>query len=199
MIDVIVPEVGESVTEGLLVEWFKEEGAYVAKDDLLFELETDKITLSVEAEEGGALKILVPAGETVKIGQKVATIDPKVRAKEKPASAPAGMEQAKEKLAPSVRRMVDEHDLDPKEIKGTGKAGKVTKEDVVVHMKEPQAPAPISKPVKVAPIERQTRKPMSPMRKRIAEKLLSAQQNAAILTTFNEIDMTRVFVFFDHL
>ncbi|MBU0755485.1 MAG: E3 binding domain-containing protein, partial [Planctomycetes bacterium] len=165
MIDVIVPEVGESITDGLLVEWFKEEGAFVAVDDRLFELETDKITLSVEAEEGGVLKILVPAGETVKIGQKVAVIDTKARAGEKPVSAPAGMEQAKEKLAlsPAVRRMVEEHDLDAEKIKGTGKEGRVTKEDVVTHLKGAETPVPIPEPAE--PAEGKVRAPIkSPKR-----------------------------------
>jgi len=215
MVDVIIPEVGESITEGVLVEWFKEDGAFVEADDLLFDLETDKITLSVEAEEAGVLKVLVPADLTVKVGQKVGEIDTKARAKEKPVSTPAGMAQAvitidrlhssgsddkkvpsasirsaeiTDAFSPAVRRLVEEHGVDTTLITGSGKGERLTKEDILEYLKRPKAQAPKTVDSK----NRQTRKPMSPMRKRIAEKLLSAQQNAAILTTFNEIDMTRV-------
>jgi 2-oxoglutarate dehydrogenase E2 component (dihydrolipoamide succinyltransferase) len=239
--EVKVPEVGESITEGTLVQWFKQEGDIVRIDDPLFELETDKITVEVPSEYAGRIKPLVPAGRTVKIGQVVAAIDtdaaveadvpppqPPAEA-EKPAAAqteappispPAGAPQAgakviemaeRESLSPAVRRMIEEFRLDPAAIAGTGKGGRITKEDVVRHLKtiqpwqaqqEPPAPkAPadprpaLSAPPLCAPqpAERETRRPMSPLRHRIAERLVEAKQTTAMLTTFNEADMTNVF------
>jgi 2-oxoglutarate dehydrogenase E2 component (dihydrolipoamide succinyltransferase) len=243
-IDVTIPEVGESITEGILAEWSKADGDLVARDEPLLVLETDKITMNVNAEEAGRLKILVAEGETVQVGQTVATIDPDAAseataaptepAREAPATEPpaesapapapaappiapaAGMPQATAKLepvkglAPAVQRMVLEHHLDPSQIEGTGRDGRITKGDVVKHLdaarqaappspapapQKPPTPAPkepAPKPAAVAVIERQTRQPLSPLRQRIAERLVEVQQQAAILTTFNEADMSRV-------
>ena len=240
--EVKVPEVGESITEGTLVQWFKGEGDIVRIDDPLFELETDKVTLEVPSEYAGRIRPLVAAGEKVNIGQVVASIDtdaaeeaevptpqPAAEATTPPAapgewppiSPPAGLPQAsakvaemadRESLSPAVRRMVEEFRLDPGAISGTGKGGRITKEDVVLHLQtvtaprtqpEPAAPkaSPPKSPVPAAapppatprPGERETRKPMSPLRQRIAERLLEAKQTTAMLTTFNEADMTNVF------
>jgi 2-oxoglutarate dehydrogenase E2 component (dihydrolipoamide succinyltransferase) len=245
-INVTIPEVGESITEGILAEWSKTDGAWVNRDEPLLVLETDKITMTVNAEESGALSITVAEGETVEVGQVVATIDPDAKppATEKPEaqpapshapasapdpapeptpepspaapppiSPPAGTEQASAKLekvkglSPAVQRMVVEHHLDPASIEGTGRDGRITKSDVVRHLESP-SPAPASaapsapetEPTAAAPspgpvplvTERQTREPMSPLRQRIAERLVEVQQQAAILTTFNEADMSSV-------
>jgi 2-oxoglutarate dehydrogenase E2 component (dihydrolipoamide succinyltransferase) len=150
--DVKVPEVGESNTEGVLVSWSVQDGEVVQAGDALFELETDKITLNVEAKEGGRLQILVQEGEKVEVGQVVAKIDTsaageaeepqreeqrapaKEEKREKPAPA-RGEERedraASDALSPAVRRLVDEHGLDPGEIEGSGKGGRLTKEDVL--------------------------------------------------------------------
>jgi 2-oxoglutarate dehydrogenase E2 component (dihydrolipoamide succinyltransferase) len=239
--EVKVPEVGESITEGTLVQWFKVEGDIVRIDDPLFELETDKVTLEVPSEYAGKIKPLVAAGETVQIGQLVATIDtdasqevavptvqppaeattpPAVQGDAPPISPPAGVPQAsakviemaeRESLSPAVRRMIEEFELDPEAIAGTGRGGRITKEDVVQHLqkiKETQAqpkatapkavPAAASAPSSAPPPapragERETRRPMSPLRQRIAERLVEAKQTTAMLTTFNEADMTNVF------
>jgi 2-oxoglutarate dehydrogenase E2 component (dihydrolipoamide succinyltransferase) len=233
--EVKVPEVGESITEGTLVQWFKEEGEIVRIDDPLFELETDKVTLEVPSEYAGKIKPLVPAGETVNIGQVVATIDtdaaeeaevpppqpaeattpPAATVEGPPISAPAGVPQASAKviemadrdsLSPAVRRMVEEFKLDPEAISGTGRGGRITKEDVVQHLQNlqesqkqagpatPPARAPsVAPPAVPAAGERETRKPMSPLRQRIAERLVEAKQTTAMLTTFNEADMTNIF------
>ncbi len=241
MAEVKVPEVGESITEGTLVQWYKEDGDIVRIDDPLFELETDKITLDVPSEHAGKIHIQVQAGEKVSIGQVVATIDseaaqeaetpppqrpaeaktpPGAQEEGPPISPSAGVPQAtakvvemvdRESLSPAVRRMVEEFEVDPKAIEGTGRGGRITKEDVVRHLKTttrtsaqpesaaprvapPSAPAP---PARQAPAprtgERETRKPMSPLRQRIAERLVEAKQTTAMLTTFNEADMTSVF------
>ena len=226
-IDIKVPSVGESVTEALLAQWFKKDGDTVRKDEALFVLETDKVTLEVTAEAAGVLHIAVAAGATVKIGAVVGTISaagaaeierpaaekkkatdapaPKPPVAEKPpatAPAPAGPEEARaimEGLPPSVRRLVGEHRLDVGQIRGSGPGGRVTKGDVLLFIEQssarPAPPAPSAEPI-CPPCESVkeeiTRKPMTPIRRRIAERLLKARQNTAMLTTFNDIDMHAV-------
>jgi 2-oxoglutarate dehydrogenase E2 component (dihydrolipoamide succinyltransferase) len=237
VIEVKIPEVGESITEGVLVEWSVADGAHVSVDEPLLVVETDKITVSVNADAAGLLKQQVEEGETVQVGQVVATIDtssqpepaaetaakePEPRQAEPepvaddgpPVTAPAGMAQAHERLAgldglsPAVQRMVVEHHLDPSAIQGTGRRGRLTKEDVVNYLAgQEQEARPAATKVATPPVaetpkqaeraevsgeRRQTRKRMTPLRFRIAERLLQVQQGAAILTTFNEADMSRV-------
>lgn len=224
--EIKVPEVGESITEGVLIEWKIKNGAYVNVDDELYELETDKITMTVASEFSGKLSIGVAAGSTVQIGEVVAKVDTDAvptaaEAKSKvveettrpvegpPLSEPAGLPQMAKKMAvpvdldklsPAVRRVVAENDLDPRLIPATGKDGRILKQDVLnfidetekilVHKPEP-GPASV-KPQPVNKGERQTREPMSMLRARIAERMVLAQQSAAILTTFNEVDMSAV-------
>jgi 2-oxoglutarate dehydrogenase E2 component (dihydrolipoamide succinyltransferase) len=226
--EVKIPEVGESITEGFLAEWSQPDGAVVAVEDPLLVLETDKITMNVTAEQAGRLHITVAEGETVQVGQVVATIDTGVTAAaaadEKPAPAVAAPTPEAEPqnaetaapdvagLSPAVRRLVAEHRLDPAAIEGTGKGGRILKSDVIHYLETRETggaadPEPVSveaKPVSTATIEpprrrpvtlpdqRQTRTPMSRLRQRLAERLVEVQQTAAILTTFNEADMSRV-------
>ncbi len=208
IVDIKVPEAGESISEGVLLEWHKKDGDPVRVDEPLFELETDKITMTVVSETAGLLSIRVGEGEVVTMGQVVATLDTeKVGAQlveaapGAPAAVPADPPTSElEELAPSVRRLVREHQIDPSAIAGTGKDGRLTKEDVAraLTSSKPASPAETAEPVTpVAAIPgdalpRQTRKPMSPLRMRIAERLVNAQQTAAILTTFNEVDMSGV-------
>ena len=225
-VEIKIPEVGESITEGVLVEWSVSDGALVAVEDQLLVLETDKITMNVTAENAGRLKILVAEGETVEVGQVVGTIDTTAAADEhaRPAEqalqSPAAPEVAAAApqtppeitgLSPAVQRMVLEHGVDPTEIVGTGKDGRILKGDVIRFVEsrtaEPQAapptaaltppPAAPPKPAAtpsppVATGDRQTRAPMSRLRQRLAERLVEVQHNAAILTTFNEVDMSAV-------
>ncbi len=224
-VEIKIPHVGESVQEAILAEWFKQDGEQVEKDEPLFVIETDKVTLEVVAEVAGVLKIAVEAGETVAIGAVVGSIDPAAEgakpapaepapAKEKPpepapapqtqaaspeaaqtppAAAAAGDEPA---LSPSVRRLVAEKQLDVRQIQGTGPGGRITKGDVLLYLE--QAPAgmpetcapPAELEIEAPPAE--VRKKMTPIRKRIAARLVSAKQNTAMLTTFNDIDMGRV-------
>jgi len=226
--EVKIPEVGESITEGFLAEWSQPDGAMVAVEDPLLVLETDKITMTVNAEHSGKLTILVAEGETVEVGQVVASIDTDVSAAATPSpespSPPEAVEEppaeasqaaapprspapAHDNLSPAVQRLVLEHQLDPAEIEGTGKGGRILKGDVIRHLEtrpadkpEPiPSPAPTTaeperpRPEPVAlPDQRQTRAPMSRLRQRLAERLVEVQQTAAILTTFNEADMSRV-------
>jgi 2-oxoglutarate dehydrogenase E2 component (dihydrolipoamide succinyltransferase) len=237
IVEIKIPEVGESITEGFLVDWLKDDGDMINLDDELFELETDKITMNIQAESAGQLKIIVQADTTVAIGQVVGSIDTDVQASSEagdveedsaPAiSTPAGMPQVEEKLkredlddlAPAVRRMVAELNVDPKQIKGTGKDGRIIKGDVLNYVADQAKPKPAEAKIeKVQPVvkkevsvkatetlnvkmspaeisERQVRKPMSRLRQRLAERLVSAQHEAAILTTFNEVDMSEVIKF----
>ncbi|MCB2211439.1 2-oxoglutarate dehydrogenase complex dihydrolipoyllysine-residue succinyltransferase [bacterium] len=245
-IDIKVPEVGESITEGVIVEWHVADGDTVEAEAPLFELETDKITMTVQAESGGVVKVQVGEDETVQIGQVVGSIDPdgagSAPAKDDaPADEPAaddedtGAEESKpepesepdsepeaddesdsapddDRLMPAARRMVQQHKLDPSKIEGTGKGGRILKEDVQnfldskdakpkqeakpeakkadVPAKSESKPAPKPKQQpKRDPSERQTRTPMTQIRKRIAQRLLEAKNATAMLTTFNEVDM----------
>jgi 2-oxoglutarate dehydrogenase E2 component (dihydrolipoamide succinyltransferase) len=235
-IEITVPSVGESITEALLAEWFKKDGDTVRRDEPLFVLETDKVTLEVTAEADGTLRITVPAGTTVKVGAVVGSIDTisavaetaqpaaeKERAPgapepgptvagESPAPPPAPAAPTRtapplaaesrgvpENLPPSVRRLVGEHRLDAGRIRGTGPGGRITKGDVLLHIEQfekrpaPAAPADESVcPPCETVREEISRKPMTPIRRRIAERLLKARQNTAMLTTFNDIDMGAV-------
>ena len=222
--EVTIPEVGESITEGFLAEWSQPDGAMVAIEDPLLVLETDKITMNINAEQAGRFHILVAEGETVQVGQVVATIDTDVTAPadrdEKPAATteptpalePTAPEPAAKDVAglsPAVKRLVLEHRLDPAAIDGTGKGGRILKGDVIRHLdaatdptrrpaETKPVPAPAAEPARprpqpvALPDQRQTRAPMSRLRQRLAERLVEVQQTAAILTTFNEADMSRV-------
>ncbi len=226
-VEVKIPEVGESITEGFLAEWLQPDGAVVTVEDPLLVLETDKITMNVNAEHAGKLEIKVAEGETVEVGQVVATIDtdaaaeaavatvssappeaqPEVEAPVEMSSAPSSAQAPAPHLSPAVQRLVLEHELDPGNIEGTGKGGRILKGDVIRFLESRPAEAspsavapeptvaaperPLPKPVAL-PDQRQTRAPMSRLRQRLAERLVKVQQTAAILTTFNEADMSRV-------
>lgn len=216
-IEVKVPGVGESVQEGMIESWHKASGDWVQQDDVLLELETDKATVEVVSEGEGKLEILVEAGEVVKVGDLIARIDTSAN---KPGGEPvpeapgnplneqekSGVTQSQStENGPAVRRILSENPIDASQIPGSGKSGRLTKGDVLNALSQGQpqkkpetaSPKPEQKQ-KVAPVrslsgEREsTRKPMTMLRRRIAERLLSAQSKAAILTTFNEVDMTEV-------
>ncbi|MGZ9097306.1 MAG: 2-oxoglutarate dehydrogenase complex dihydrolipoyllysine-residue succinyltransferase [Micavibrio sp.] len=213
MAQIVVPTLGESVSEATVAQWLKKEGDSVAADEPILELETDKVTLEVNAPAAGTLvAITVKSGETVKVGAILGEIgagnaanDSKATAPEKksgsdiPASAAvmaktqtATAPEADQKLAPSVRKMVDDNKIDPASVTGTGKDGRLTKDDVMRHV---SAPTPKTTNVPAAPRDigpREERVKMSRLRQRIAERLKEAQNTAAILTTFNEVDMSAV-------
>ena len=257
LVEIKVPSVGESVTEATLAEWFKKDGDTVQKDEPLFVIETDKVTLEVVAETDGVLSIKVQAGETVAIGAVVGTIDTEAAAKkgkdvgketeeektsveetlpeeekQAPPKEPTEKEKEKEKaekkpakkeppkkkerpplmpssLAPSVRNLISQNNIDINKIEGTGPGGRITRGDVLLYIERDAEKTPEKRPEEYREAstgeekkgaakeprdtEKQTsRKPMSPIRRRIAERLLEAKQNTAMLTTFNEIDMFHV-------
>lgn len=224
-IDVKVPAVGESITEAVIGSWNKKSGEYVKMNDVIMSLETDKASVEVVAEKDGMLSTLVNAGDTVKIGATVATIDtdakptasaaePKPAATQTTTAPPTSAGRAthpdlQSHLSPAVQRVVNEKGLDSSALSGTGLGGRLTKADVLnatpgvnpaasaspapqeTRAKTPASmPAPIlNGPSKQGEIKRV---PMTSIRKRIAERLVQAQHTAAILTTFNEVDMTKI-------
>ena len=209
-IDVKVPAVGESITEAVIGSWAKQNGEYVKMNDVIMLLETDKASVEVVAEKDGLLSTTAAAGETVKIGATVGSIDTDAKptttaaAPKAAASAPAPAARTthpdlQAHMSPAVQRVVNEKGIDTAGMTGTGLGGRLTKADVTnvtakvptaTPVKAPAAPAPIMNgPSKQGDIKRV---PMTTIRKRIAEKLVQAQNNAAILTTFNEVDMTKV-------
>ena len=225
-VELKIPEVGESIQEAVLAQWYKSEGEYVEKDEPVYVIETDKVTLEVPCEAAGTLHILVEEGDTVPIGKVVGTIDTEGAAEktksppepEKPAPAaikPAVSVEKTETVTkqsppvpdlqnqmPSVRRLVTEKGIDISKISGTGPNGRITKGDVLLYIESASTdrdsmPAAKASLESVAPEcsadeESITRTPMTPIRKRIARHLLAAKQNTAMLTTFNEIDMSHV-------
>ncbi len=217
VVPVTVPSVGESISEGILARWLKADGQQVSSGDPLFELETDKASSVVPAAASGVLSIKVAEGETVAIGAAVGAIDPAGSARapaaaktadgnstpaaaknvEPPAQAstPAGTPG----LSPAVRRIVAENAVDPAQVEPSGPGGRITKGDVIAHLSAPAtaAPTPAAAPAKPAPPKpvpggSESRERMSGLRQRIAERLVDAQHTAAILSTFNEVDMSHV-------
>jgi 2-oxoglutarate dehydrogenase E2 component (dihydrolipoamide succinyltransferase) len=234
-IEVKIPAVGESISSGVVSVWHKKSGDFVNAGEPLFTLETDKVSTEIAAEKAGVLEALVPEGQEVKIGEVVATIDD---SKEAPTEAKPKTAEEKKKepaaekkaavaevaggapasappttaLSPAVRRIVEEEHLEPGKITGTGKAGRLTKADVLavaekksvgdaVSVSGKQTASPAAQ--KVDAVEdrsaseqstdgRAVRKRMSPLRRKIAAQLVMSQQTTATLTTFNECDMTAV-------
>src|SRR3981189_155014 len=225
-IEVKIPAVGESITSGLLSAWLKKEGEMVKDGESILMLETDKISTEIPAPGTGVLRIEVEAGQEVKIGQVVATLDQTAKAGTPPASqgetpgtaqGTETMDGVETELSPAVRRLAAEEKVPLEKVQGTGKHGQVTKEDLVDYLEsrksavEEKDPTPVeqiaSSPTRLTPApvselpkessrsktdERLTRRKMSPLRKKIAAQLVMAQQNAAMLTTFNEVDMSAV-------
>ena len=254
--NVQVPALGESITEAVLLRWLKNDGDYVAADEPLAELETDKANVDLPARTSGVLRLARKPGDTVKVGETIARIDESASVP-RPAPAKAGTAVTsspgaqsssttnatkapaapgkidpgkidpanRDDLRPSVRRLVEENSLNPADITPTGPGGRIVKEDVLKHLGErdrngqpgpttaPVAersaappPAPPAPPASAAPSPPTSalaalgpfdtsgtrRVPLSKIRKRIAERLVQAQHTAAILTTFNEIDMSAV-------
>ena len=220
-VEVKIPAVGESITSGIVSVWHKKSGDFVNAGDTLFTLETDKVSTEIAAEISGVLDTIVPEGQEVKIGEVVATIDdskkaPAAKPAEEKAAAKSETKTAappKEKsadaktaspartLSPAVRRIVDEEHLNPEKISGTGPGGRLTKADALTAAQNRGAS---EKKIDIEPATagpsvggqladgRFVRKKMSPLRRKIAAQLVMAQHTAAILTTFNECDMSAV-------
>ncbi|WP_341325174.1 2-oxoglutarate dehydrogenase complex dihydrolipoyllysine-residue succinyltransferase [Methylotuvimicrobium sp. KM2] len=221
-IEVLVPNLPESVSDATLINWQKKPGDRVTKNENLVDLETDKVVLEVPAPESGVLtKILKNDGDIVVGSEVLAIIDPQATATEETAAPPASdadnePQQTAEKepeaasanipLSPAVRRLVVEKNIDPSAISGSGKHGRITKNDILEYLQDepvletsprtktpPESVQTDSKPATIpAALRPEQRVPMTRLRAKIAERLLQAQQNAAMLTTFNEVDMHHV-------
>lgn len=217
-----VPAVGESITEGTIAQWSKKNGEFVKRDEVVLVLETDKASVEVVAEVDGILTTSAKAGDVVKVGSVVGEIDSAGKAApaptapangaskggggSKPTAPPASFVSKSETMSPAVRRVVAEGGLNPESIPATGKDGRLTKADAMgagattSSMPVRSAPSTVPQPATFlkTPITKTSlgdeivREPMSTIRRRIAERLVEAQSTAAILTTFNEIDMTEV-------
>lgn len=210
-IEIKVPPLPESVSDATLVAWHKTAGESVSRDENLVDLETDKVVLEVPAPASGTIaKIVIENGATVEAGDVLAILEEgevttaAVSSEKKPAAEPKVV-AAREasgpiKTSPAVRRLLDEHDLDATMVLGTGKDGRITKADVMSFLKSDESAnvAPgdqqsvVTESVEVGLERTEQRVPMTRLRARIAERLVDAQQTAAMLTTFNEVDLTEV-------
>jgi 2-oxoglutarate dehydrogenase E2 component (dihydrolipoamide succinyltransferase) len=212
-IEVVVPNLPESVADATLVTWHKKAGDTILKDENLVDLETDKVVLEVPALADGILaEIFEPEGATVLSGQLIAKIEEGAvdasAAVETKAETPAVLPAEKNSgstaaLSPAVRKLVAEHSLDPSQIQATGKGGRLTKTDILKHLQTgstvnaapAQAAAPTqateasSVPILPSSDRAEQRVPMTRLRAKVAERLIQAQQNTAMLTTFNEVNM----------
>ncbi|HYM36037.1 MAG TPA: 2-oxo acid dehydrogenase subunit E2, partial [Steroidobacteraceae bacterium] len=208
-IEVRVPQLPESIADATLVSWHKKIGEAVNRDENLVDLETDKVVLEVPAPSKGVIKELkVANGATVTSGQVLAILEEGAAAVAKPVAAASVVKSDADKSGPAARRMIDENKLTAAQIAATGKDGRVTKADVIQHMAKPAANAPTTQsiaqsaakpavkpaPAMLAPAGARTeqRVPMTRLRARVAERLVQAQATAAMLTTFNEVDLTAV-------
>ncbi|MDH3242436.1 MAG: 2-oxoglutarate dehydrogenase complex dihydrolipoyllysine-residue succinyltransferase [Alphaproteobacteria bacterium] len=237
-IEIVVPALGESVTEATVAKWFKSPGDAVEMDEPLVELETDKVAVEVNAQAAGVLsEITADAGADVEVGARLGSIEEGAKAEAKPKAEPASKPEAKPEtkaeapeaapekakpapaaakvaekpapaaaplsadgdvlLSPAVRKLVEENDLNPAEIPATGKGGRLVKGDVLAYLEGGVEAAPategkVEAPAPAAAGPREERVKMTRLRRRIAERLKEAQNTAAMLTTFNEADMTAV-------
>ena len=210
-IEVKVPALPESVADATIATWHKKIGDSVTRDENILDLETDKVVLEVPAPADGVLEeILFKEGDTVHSGQLLARISAGVPAAQQTANkiqdSAQDISALEEKSAsPAVRRMLAENDLQPGQIKGSGKEGRITKDDVTAYIesnrgKTPEvssSPSAASKKLEPAAVvstngREERRVPMSRLRAKVAERLLQAQHNAAMLTTFNEVNLKAV-------
>lgn len=221
MIEIKVPSPGESITEVELGEWFVEDGQFVEMDDDLVEINSDKATLTVVAEDDGVVKILKPAGEMVNVGEVIATLDTSAAPADKPAKKeePAAKEEPSKEPAvaettskstyasgvpsPSAEKLAKGKGIDLDSVKGTGRDGRVTKADVVNFKGAPEngkkkeaASAPAADVPSFGGGSRNERREKMPLiRRKIADRLVSVKNDTAMLTTFNEVDMYEIMLF----
>ncbi|MBJ6759631.1 2-oxoglutarate dehydrogenase complex dihydrolipoyllysine-residue succinyltransferase [Myxococcaceae bacterium JPH2] len=212
-VELKVPPLGESITEAVVGKWNKKMGDAVAADEPLVVLETDKVTIDVPAPAAGTIaSIAFKEGDKVRVGDVLGLIEAGAGASAaKPAAAapapaatpaPAAAESAAQgpdaRITPTAKKMAEENKLDVAQLKGTGSGGRITKEDVLGQLNRPAtpaAPAPVAPAAPSGPrpnAAREERVRMTPLRKRVAERLIQAQSTAAMLTTFNEVDMGEV-------
>ncbi|KAA1177646.1 2-oxoglutarate dehydrogenase complex dihydrolipoyllysine-residue succinyltransferase [Photorhabdus heterorhabditis] len=209
-VDILVPDLPESVADATVAIWHKKEGDYVERDEILVEIETDKVVLEVPASEAGVLEAILEVKDAtvlsrqllgrIRLGDstgKAAEVKEKTEATSAKRQTASLEEESNDALSPAVRRLIAEHDLDASAIKGSGVGGRIVREDVEKYMannkKADSQPAGIALSLSaqdsLLPHRSEKRVPMTRLRKRVAERLLEAKNNTAMLTTFNEVNM----------
>ncbi|BET96235.1 2-oxoglutarate dehydrogenase complex dihydrolipoyllysine-residue succinyltransferase [Xenorhabdus taiwanensis] len=205
-VEILVPDLPESVADATVATWHKKPGDTIERDEVLVEIETDKVVLEVPASEAGVLEsILEEEGATVLSKQLLGRIrlgdstgipaEVKAKTEATPAQRQTASleEESNDALSPAVRRLIAEHDLDPAAIKGSGVGGRIIREDIETYIaankKEGNKPAASAEQSSLLPHRSEKRVPMTRLRKRVAERLLEAKNNTAMLTTFNEVNM----------
>ena len=193
LLEMKVPSPGESISEVEIAQWLVEDGDYVEKDQEIAEVDSDKATLALPAEESGTIKLVAEEGDTVEVGQVVCIIDTdgvgeaktKAPAQESaPAvSAPSPTKSVDAKATPLAKAIISQNDLSPKDVKGSGEGGKILKDDVMEAMASVKTDGPRGT----------ERKKMSMLRRKVAQRLVSVKNETAMLTTFNEVDMSAIF------
>lgn len=214
-IEVKVPSPGESITEVVIARWLKKDGEYVEKDEELAEIDSDKATLTINAEDAGAVKLLVAEGDTVKVGQTICAIDTSVKGESKPAAKTEKVEEQKVVAAattqksepsktdtkkadtyangvpsPAAKKLIDENKIPVGKINATGKDGRITKSDVLAALSAGFDSSAVSGWGGTRDTNRQK---MSALRKKLAQRLVAVKSETAMLTTFNEVDMSGIY------
>ncbi|MEH6529736.1 MAG: 2-oxoglutarate dehydrogenase complex dihydrolipoyllysine-residue succinyltransferase [Photobacterium frigidiphilum] len=206
-IEILVPDLPESVADATVATWHKQPGDFVTRDEVLVDIETDKVVLEVPAPQDGILEAIIEADGTtvlskqligkIKVGAVAGepTKDVPVAAESSPnkRNTASLTEETNEALSPAVRRLLGEHSIEASAVKGTGVGGRITREDVEAYLKNGKASAvaPVAEAKAEAPLAARSQKrvPMTRLRKRVAERLLEAKNSTAMLTTFNEVNM----------
>ncbi len=193
LLEMKVPSPGESISEVEIAQWLVEDGDYVEKDQEIAEVDSDKATLALPAEESGTIKLVAEEGDTVEVGQVVCIIDTDGVGEAKttapaqesaPAvSAPSPTKSVDAKATPLAKAIISQNDLSPKDVKGSGEGGKILKDDVMEAMVSVKTDGPRGT----------KRKKMSMLRRKVAQRLVSVKNETAMLTTFNEVDMSAIF------
>jgi len=194
LLEMKVPSPGESISEVEIAQWLVEDGDYVEKDQEIAEVDSDKATLALPAEESGTIKLVAEEGDTVAVGQVVCIIDTDGVGEAKSSSTPQeaspqvsapaqGTKPVDAKATPLAKAIISQNDLSAKDVKGSGEGGKILKEDVIEAMASVKTDGPRGT----------ERKKMSMLRRKVAQRLVSVKNDTAMLTTFNEVDMSAIF------
>ncbi|HSH65047.1 MAG TPA: 2-oxo acid dehydrogenase subunit E2, partial [Bacteroidia bacterium] len=213
VIETKVPSPGESISEVVIARWLKKDGEYVEKDEEVAEIDSDKATLTINAEESGAVKLLAAEGDTVKVGQAIFTIDNSVKGESKKASEPAKKTEDKQETkseikkdavketpkaggyaagtpSPAAKKILEENKISPSKLNGSGKGGRITKGDALLAL---AGGFDASSTAGWGGTRNQDRQKMSALRKKLAQRLVTVKNETAMLTTFNEVDMSAIY------
>jgi 2-oxoglutarate dehydrogenase E2 component (dihydrolipoamide succinyltransferase) len=213
VIEMKVPSPGESITEVVIAKWLKKDGDYVEKDEEIAEIDSDKATLTINAEDSGAIKLLAAEGDTVKVGQAICAVDNSIKGESKKAAEPAkkeeGKAEAKQEVkkeavkeavksdsyaagtpSPAAKKILDENKIPASKLNGTGKDGRITKGDALTAL---AGGFDASSTAGWGGSRDTDRQKMSALRKKLAQRLVSVKNETAMLTTFNEVDMSAIY------